>query len=180
MLDLKKLPVGDDPQKMLKVILGLAAVFLVLWVFVLAQSNKYDTIPSAKSGLVNTDSLNLTVVPQVKKTSTAHNSSLFLRSLPVLIILTIIIAGLWFWQKKGTTRDTDIFTIIGRQQIGVGQQIIVMFINEEYWVLAVSGKEITLLQKYDKDDWKGPQANKPNHSNRFLNIFSETQKKYAS
>jgi flagellar biogenesis protein FliO len=180
MLDLKKLPVGDDPQKMLKVILGLAAVFLVLWVFVLAQSNHYDTVPAGKSGLVNTDSLHLTVVPQVKKASTDQNSSLFLRSLPVLIILTCIIAGLWFWQKKSTTRDTDIFTIVGRQQIGVGQQIIVILINEEYWVLAVSGKEITLLQKYDKDGWKGPQANKPNQNKRFLNIFSDTQKKYAS
>jgi len=180
MFDLKNLPVGDDPKKILKMILGLAAIFLVLWVFVLAQSNQYDTSSSGTNGIVNTDSLNLSLTPQMRQTSAKQGGSVFLHTLPVLLFLTVVIFLLWYWQKKGgADKKSDLFEVVGRQQLGVGQQIVVMFINEEYWVLAISGKEISLLEKYAKEDWKGPEVGSRLSSNKFMKIFSEKQQKYA-
>lgn len=181
MFDLKKLPVGDDPKKILKVILGLAATFLVLWVLVLTQSNSSGAVSSGNNTLINSDSLSLSVSPQAKRASTSQSGgSIFLKALPVLLILAIIIVFVWYSQKKGPKKSPDLFKIIGRQQLGVGQQIVVMYINEEYWVLAVSGKEISLLDKFSKDEWKGPEKEEKVQYNQFLRIFSEKQQKYAN
>ncbi len=182
MIDLKNISLGSDPKKTLKVMLSLAATFLVLWVFVLAQNNN-DGGPAAGTphGLVKVDSLHISLSPAAATIPQKESSSFFSRSLPIVVILAVVMAGLWYWQKKNPVKEDGLFTIVGKQQLGVGQQITVIFINEEYWVLSTSGKDISLMHRYSKEEWNGKSllANK-DESNRFLKIFTEKQQDYAS
>lgn len=181
MIDLKNISLGSDPKKTLKVMLSLAATFLVLWVFVLAQSNDSGPAAGSAQGLVKVDSLHLSLSPTTAVVPQHESGGFYSRTIPIVIILGIVMAGLWYWQKKNPKKEEDVFTVVGKQQLGVGQQITVIFINEEYWVLSTSGKDVSLMHRYSREEWNGksPIAEK-DESSRFFNIFTEKQRDYAN
>ncbi len=181
MIDLKNISLGSDPKKTLKIMLSLAATFLVLWVFVLAQNNNDRPSAGTVHGLVQVDSLHISLSPAAAAVPQKESGSFYSRTIPVVIILGVVMAGLWFWQKKNPVKEDSLFTIVAKQQLGVGQQITVILINEEYWVLSTSGKEISLMHRYSREEWNGksPMA-KNDESSRFLKIFTEKKQDYAN
>lgn len=182
MIDLKKIASGSDPKKTLKVMLSLAATFLVLWVFVLAQNGGVNSSDAASQGLVQVDSLNISLKPKTTMIPKQNAGNLVAHTFPVLLILGVVVAGLWFWQKKSPDKkENDLFTVVDRQQLGVGQQIIVILINNEYWVLGSAGKDISLMHRYSREEWQsGEPVKQKAETSRFLKIFTENQKKIVN
>ena len=68
--------------------------------------------------------------------------------------------GVWIARKGGPLEPETgpaTFTDLGKTQgIAPGQNLQIVEVNNEIWVLGVTGSSINLLHRYDRDEWDGP------------------------
>lgn len=81
----------------------------------------------------------------------------------VLVILVGFLAvsgGLWWWARKDNG-DTDPMSYVGittiaTRELAAGQQLMIMEVNGEIWILGVGPQGSNLLHRYEKGDWNMP------------------------
>lgn len=166
-MDFKKYLSGSsaDPKQILKFVLGFAAVMLVLWLVMVSQMD-FDSTGSASTPeeQMRADSLRSAItqtdgVPRSQPDATDKESpSVFFNALTTFLVLITILGLVWVWSRtKGSPaeRSADLFKEIGGQNLGLGSQLKVIEINNEVWVMGVSDSAISLLHRYNKEDWEG-------------------------
>lgn len=187
-MDFKKYMAGStaDPKKILKFVLGFAAVMLVLWLVMVSQMDFNGTgsastpeeqmrADSLRSAITQTDG-----VPQSQNASSKEESpDIFFNALTTFLILITILGLVWIWSRsKGATpvRTAEMFKEIGVQNLGQGTQLKVIEINNEIWVMSIGEGSVSLLHRYDKDEWAGNfEPAEPIESN-FYKMFKGEKK----
>jgi len=150
--NLQQMPASNS-KKILKFSVSLGITLLVIWIFVLAQTgnDQYALKPQEQARM---DSLHAAVTQNAGSLQREESVSLFSHALPVFFVLIIILGGIWFWGRKNAgRRGPTLFKVLGSQPLGNGQELKVIQINHEIWVIGITGQEITLLRSYAADDW---------------------------
>jgi flagellar biogenesis protein FliO len=173
----------SDPKKVLGFVIGLATVFFVMWAYVLLTSNlkkeapetvqinklelperveEYE--PAMAAGLSGTDSTamqtesNAGQLPSFRSRKAESGDNLP-DLMPVMLLFLAVVSGFWVMRKGRKKLNTsDFMDVLGTQQLAVNQQLSLVHINSEYWVLAHSNGGINLLQRYSETEWKGKKA----------------------
>lgn len=174
MIDWKafKSQANGNPRKILRFAIGLAACFFVMWAFVLAKT---DLSPTSSSDILSmkpeiSDSLSeastyepsqqirdLKGIESDQKNSTSM--------LPVVFLFGLVIVGLWFFSKKKKGLHSQEFMhVMGTQQVGANQQLSLVHINNEYWVLGITNGQVSLLHRYGEHEWNGNHQFGPTES----------------
>ena len=182
-MDFKKYLSGSsaDPKQILKFVLGFAAVMLVLWLVMVSQMD-FDSTGSASTPeeQMRADSLRSAIsqtdgVPRSQSDASEEESpNIFFNALTTFLVLITILGLVWVWSRsKGrpAERSASLFKEIDGQNLGLGSQLKVIEINNEVWVMGVSDGSVSLLHRYDKDDWAGKiEPSEPVESN-FYKMF---------
>ncbi|MGD8428703.1 MAG: flagellar biosynthetic protein FliO [Balneolaceae bacterium] len=190
-----KTQMQSRPKKVLGFVLGIAVCFLLIWMLVVLQAGTSGrTVVVDQSGRLDSlrVSLNKSAGDSLSKSSNLSNlavapreksSAPFSNALPVFLILLAAIGGLWYWIKRGNassdSKTDGVFLPVGTQEVVAGQQISVIKMNDEFWVLGTCSSGMALLHRYSEEDWNGPeasQAGKKKHGGRlFATILKAKQ-----
>ncbi len=189
----------SDPKKVLSFVIGLATVFFVMWAYVLITSNLKKEVPETVN--VNKAELPEAVVsasdssrseaevqlPAFQRRTKESGNSLP-NVMPVLFLFLVVVTGFWL-MKKGRKRmkgASEFMDVLGTQQLALNQQVSLVRINSEYWVLGHSNGNISLLQRYNEEEWQG----KPSQSDRekgqssldasFLSLLKRENQQYET
>ncbi len=172
-----------DPGKLVKYALAVGAGLLVLWIFVLAQSETRSTSIAIEEQ-ARIDSLRVAIGRDVVSIPEQRSQRMFGSALTTFFIMIGAIGIMWWYFRSNKTissktPDSDLFKMIGRQSLPNGQEIQVIEINNEYWVMAATAHQVSLLHRYKKEEWdlivKENQANE--ESSSFSGLLSHFQKK---
>ncbi len=181
MIDVRQYMASGKPRNILGFVISLAVVMLVLWLFVVSrmdyQSNDAPDPNTTAASQERIDSVRV----MMGRTDTVvveedRSSNIFFNALTTFVVLLILLGGVWLWSRKklgsSTTKGTY-FRDIGEHAIGPGQQLKVIEINNEIWVLGVGADSVTLLHRYPKDQWKEEIPAGHDHESRsFYDMFS--------
>lgn len=187
----------QNPKKILQFLIGLSMCLLLIWVVVILQlerptSENYSVeesgrLDSLKLFLNKSNDLALKEPKKSDSSLTATNSNGVI--FPGLLLLLVSITSIWWWiQKKtpsekwGPTSKNELFKIVARQDLEVGQKLILLEMNEQYWLLAVSANQTNLLHRCNKHEWKESyfDVEKAINSNykTFMDVLKEQGQKY--
>lgn len=110
-----------------------------------------------------------------KSVSNSTNGVLF----PGLLIMLVAVTGLWWWIKKktkdgsgswGTASNSSLFNVVSSQELELGQKLMLLEMNDEFWLLAVSANQTNLLNRCKKEEWNGMV---PLHANKGVDLPSQ-------
>lgn len=162
------------PGRMLGFVLSIATCFLLLWALVALQTpsaagpvqvtenNRLDSLrlslsqpPVDTAGYAGKNTADYEAGVQASSAERRPAGNAWL----TFVILGAAVGGLWIWIKKrgpdeAETARRPVLEQIGMQEVGHGQKLSVVKINGEYWVLGVGPSTISLLHRYDSDEWK--------------------------
>lgn len=182
--DTFKAQLQTNPGKLLKSVLMLAGCFLAIWILVILQSNPstQNNIRVQESGRL--DSLQISTFADAEEPTQSSPASGSGRAfdmsamLPLILFFLICVAGVWFWMRSKNNASLSnppsrLFNTVGSQQLPGGQQLVVIKLNSEYWVMTTGGTEgMKLLHRYHADEWQGPTSQPPKKD--WMNTFKET------
>lgn len=174
------LPVGD-PKKIVKYALAIGAGLLVLWIFVLAQTDSRDRSFSVEEQQ-RIDSLRVALGRDIQPIQESERTRMLPNAITTILILGGTILVFWFYfQKKSppSSPSNPVFNVLSRQSLPGGQEIQVIEINDEYWVLGITHQQVNLLHRYKKEEWdlivKDEMTD--NDTKSFASLLSNFQKK---
>lgn len=174
---MKLLARGGGNKKFIGTVISLAFTLLVVWIFVIATMNNDSTTSLSASDQTRLDSLR-TVLGQTGAAAHTNSSpNLLYNALPAFLFLLLLLGGLWWWNRRKAKPGEQLFSIIGEQQLAPGQTIKIIAFQDEYWVIGITGNNMTLLSKMNKEEWSPPDSQTTNMpAGSFSNIFSGIQK----
>ncbi len=163
----------NNPKKALKSVILLAGCLLLIWILVILQTgspahqNTVKVNDSGKLSGLNLSSHNASDSLGVKESSKSTqpilqdgpDSGLYIL-LPTALIFILVVGGIWLWIRSKNSSASgkisgEVFTTIASQKIPGGQQLLVIKLNGEYWVIATGGTQgVTLLHRYSSEEWK--------------------------
>jgi flagellar biogenesis protein FliO len=146
------------PSKILKIVLGLALVLLLMWLFTLSHID-YNQGPDAQEYITSQAQSDSVAVlgsssKEAKEISSYEESSgVFTNGLITFLVLLVVLIMIWFWVDRkesggGSQRE------LASQVLGEGARLKIIRINEEVWVLGVTSSSVNLLHRYPENDWK--------------------------
>lgn len=164
-----------DPQKILKIVLGFAAIMLVLWLMIISSMDfKGKADPADPVAQERTDSLRIALNKEdLNKPSTEQRSSnIFFNAFTTFFVLITILGLVWLWSRKkpAISRKGDIKEI-GGHMLGQGAQLKIVEINEEIWVMGVTTNNVTLLHRYPRNEWTGTIEDPESDDSSFYQMF---------
>lgn len=183
-----------SPKKMLGYVLSLSVCFLLIWLLV---AIRFDTPAETETGdqTGRLDSLRISLnagqsdtvgsaaeVPAQPEITRQNSGSRLGDMLPVFLILMTAILMLWVWKKKdaaGTQKASfhnDLFQIVGRQEVSSGQELLVVKMNNEFWVLGSGMNGLQLLHRYAPENWDGPVPQNKGEGKKSETFFSSILK----
>ncbi|MEX0680381.1 MAG: flagellar biosynthetic protein FliO [Balneolales bacterium] len=175
-MDFRNYIPAENPRKIIGMVVSFAVILLVLWLFMVSRMNYQSTSPSTASDPASQERRD-SVREMMGKIDTEHpveqrSSRIFLNAFTTFVVLIVILAGVWilFRKKSYFGQSNKSFRELGQHVIGPNQQIKVLEINSEIWVLGIGTNSITLLHRYPKDQWKEPVKNPSGQ--RFYDTFS--------
>lgn len=179
---MKLLNPGGNNKKFIGTVVSLAFTLLVVWIFVMAtMNNNTSTSSLSPADQMRLDSLRTALGRTgAAAAHTSASPNLFYNALPAFLFLLLLLGGVWLWnRRKEKPSDQQLFSVVGEQQLAPGQTIKIIAFQNEYWVIGVTGNNMTLLSRIDKEEWSppGPASNDfkpPSYS--FSSIFSGIQK----
>lgn len=148
-----------SPGKILKIVLGLAAVLLLMWVFTLSHIDYNERTGKDYingSGIKDTVAIskNSPATEGIKKGSGRNSSGMFTNGLITFFVLLVILIMVWLWiDRKGPNTTAGRGREIMSLSVGEGARLKIMRINNEVWVLGVSGSSVNLLHRYSREEW---------------------------
>ncbi len=168
---------GGNNKKFIGTVISLAFTLLVVWIFVMATMNNDTTTSLNAADQLRMDSLRMVLGRTSVAAQSSSSPNLFYNALPAFLFLVLLLGALWVWNRRKAKPGDQLFNVVGEQQIAPGQTIKIISFQEEYWVIGVTGSNMTLLSKLKKDEWlpPGPQNGSP-PSSSFSRIFSGIQK----
>jgi len=181
MMDLKEYIPAGDPKKILGIVVSISVVLLVIWLFAVSRMEYRSAQPSDDAAGQRVES-----VQRIMNESNGNqrpvdrdSSRIFMNALTTFTVMVILLAAVWLWSRKrpAQARSGRYFREIGQHGIAPGQQLKILEINEEVWVLAVGSAGTTLLHRYPAGEWKGPLETPESSSkteSTFYKIFSGT------
>ena len=147
------------PSKILKIVLGLALVLLLMWVFTLSQID-YNQGPDAQDYInskAKADSSQI-VAPQKNHTeeirSQESSPSLFTNGLTTFLVLLGLLIIVWFWiGRKQSSGPKVKQREMENHVLGEGAKLKIIQINQEVWVIGVTASSVDLLYRYPQEEW---------------------------
>lgn len=175
-MDFRPFMTGAPQQKLLGIVLSVAIVMLLLWLFTVSRI-EFTSIQSAEPPSQERRESVREMMGTAKNENVAEqrSSRLFMNAFTTFVVMMALFAGVWIWSRNRSrfAPQHSAFKELGDQMIGPNQQIKVIEINEEVWVLGLASGSIVLLHRYAKEDWKGTeQASKADPKRRFMDILS--------
>ena len=171
------------PSKILKIVLGLAVVLLLMWLFTLSHID-YNQGPDAEDYIkANADSTEQVISSQNSRKETEgapknlqsyqQSSGVFTNGLITFLVLLVVLIVVWFWiDRKQSGRSTSRGRELDSQVLGEGAKLKIIQINEEVWVVGVTSNSVNLLHRYPKEDWKERnQKQEPENKDLFRKLF---------
>lgn len=150
---------SKKPQSILKIVLSLAVIMLVLWMFLVSRmevSEKSKTIlqtteqpENVKNALLQKE----VASPQVQEEESVN---MFRKALPAFLTMMVILGGIWLWSVKKSKVSATASQIneIESYVLGQGSQLKVVEINNEVWVLGMHQNSLNLLHRVPKSEWE--------------------------
>ncbi len=169
---------GSNNKKFVGTVISLAFTLLVVWIFVMATMNNNSTSSLSPGDQMRMDSLRTVLGRSGAAAHSSANPNLFYNALPAFLFLLLLLGGVWLWnRRREKPGDQQLFLVVGEQQLAPGQTIKIIAFQNEYWVIGITGSNMTLLSRLNKDEWSPPDPKDLNSfSNSFSNIFSGIQK----
>lgn len=152
-----------SPKKILKIVIGISVVLLLMWLLTISQMDYgnnvahkgqrsvFKTEAKVDSAAIQADSSQ--VSPSPVKISD-ESPSLFSDGLVTFFVLLVILGGIWIWvdRKAPQTKNAD-RRQIANVPLDEGAKLKIIRINEEVWILGVTGSSVNLLHRYAESDW---------------------------
>ncbi len=150
------------PSKILKIVLGLAVILLLMWLFTLSHVD-YNQKPDAEKYIKSQAKADSTEViatngqeDQAKEIQSYEQSSgVFTNGLITFLVLLVVLIMVWFWidrKQSGHTKSGN--RELDAQILGEGAKLKIIQINEEVWVVGVTSSSVNLLHRYTQEEWK--------------------------
>lgn len=173
------------PSKILKIVLGLAVVLLLMWLFTLSHID-YNQGPDAEDYIkteANADSTEQVFSPKENKgiaenktediRSYEQSSGVFTNGLITFLVLLVVLIMVWFWiDRKQSGRSTSRGRELDSQVLGEGAKLKIIQINKEIWVVGVTSSSVNLLHRYSQEEWKEKnQEQDPENKDVFRKLF---------
>lgn len=166
------------PKKVLKIVLGLAVVLLLMWLFTLSHID-YNGDPDAEKVTITTeepaDSSAAVSGEDAQKLRSYSKSSggMFSSGLLTFMVLLAILIGIWFWlDRKNPNQSGTVRRAVGSENLGEGAKLKIVQINNEIWILGVTSASVNLLHRYPKNEWQetAPDNDQPGND-MFAKLF---------
>lgn len=152
------------PSKILKIVLGLAVILLLMWLFTLSHID-YNQGPDAEEYIkrgAQTDSTEQVLSSQRNNASEVdqdrsyeQSSGMFTNGLITFLVLLVVLIIVWFWvDRKQSTRSKNKSRHLDSEVLGEGAKLKIIEINEEVWVVGVTSNSVNLLHRYTQEEWK--------------------------
>lgn len=102
--------------------------------------------------------------------------------LPTLLVMIALIGGLWYWIRrktgKGSTGKPDgeeFFKVRATREIFPGQNIALVEINEEYWIVGGGEQGLQVLHRFRPGEWDDspPAGEESGESEDWKSYFSK-------
>lgn len=154
---------SGDPKKILKIVIGLAVLMLLIWIFMVSRmefsgsssEQVADTTQQQRTenlrNSLRTPAENLEQVEETRERS----SSVFFNAFTTFVVLIALLALVWFWIKsRSPASDERGLREVGVHLLGPGAQLRIVEINGEIWVLGVATGGVNLLHRCPKEEWR--------------------------
>ena len=146
-----------DPQKILKIVVGISAVLLLMWLFMISRM-EYTTDRQRTKAVVSERVDSLQTLLKQKKTDPAlakkESSGMFMNAVTTFLVLLAVLGLVWFWTSRKNGSDAKRKgREIDSQPLGEGAQMKIVEVNGEVWVLGVTSSSVNLLHRYPESEW---------------------------
>lgn len=172
-----------DPQWWLRTVLGVAAILLLLWLMIVSRmefgtGDPDQVSPRIESVRGTTDVHAIDPVPDGE----AHNDHAssrrgpFLPAVTTFIVLATLLAGVWYLlvYKAGQKPRAGVDRTKETVSLGSGNELKIMDINGEVWVVGVSLQgPVQLLHRYSQEEWVEAETN--NRSVEFRTFWNQVR-----
>ncbi len=172
-----------SPQKVLKIVISISVVLLVMWLFMVSRMEyTSSSSPSDPSVTERADSIRTVLNREVRQApqTEARSTNIFMNAFTTFMVLIALLAGVWIWSRTrskstGSVSQNGSFIEHGQQALGLGAQIKIIEINNEIWVIGLTGSSVNLLHRYSRTEWNEQQPEVHEEENSFYNIFKGRQ-----
>ena len=173
-----------SPNKILKIVIGISVVLLLMWLLTISQMDYgNDVAPKDRRSVFKTAAKADSVATQSDSTEMSpvkaddESPGLFSDGLVTFFVLLVILGGIWVWvDRKAPQAKSGDRRQIANVPLDEGAKLKIIRINEEIWVLGVTGNSVNLLHRYSKSEWneelKDPEENKELFKKLFKNQMS--------
>lgn len=169
-----------SPSKILKIVLGLAVVLLLMWLFTLSHID-YNQGPDAEEYIkAKADSTEEIVTPKQSEAddirSYEQSSGVFTNGLITFLVLLVVLIMVWFWvDRKQSGRLKSRGRELDSQVLGEGAKLKIIRINEEVWVVGVTSSSVNLLHRFPKEEWKEKNKEKDSENKDLFKKLFKSQ-----
>ncbi|MCC5926850.1 MAG: flagellar biosynthetic protein FliO [Bacteroidetes bacterium] len=161
-MDLRSTFPNKPPKKVLSLVIGISGVMLLLWLLFIIRMGSTPAPTALPENEIDRERLesvrSLRGEMEALPEHDERGSNIISNGVTTFFVLVVLIGGAWLWlARKGgplhTSSQTSRFAEKDRHMLGPGQYIQVMEINNEIWVMGITNANISLLHRYDKDEW---------------------------
>ncbi|REL38670.1 hypothetical protein DYD21_01600 [Rhodohalobacter sp. SW132] len=174
---------STDPKQILKIVLIFAAVLLVLWLIMVSRMDfRGDMEGPGQAVHTQSDSLRPAITQNEGRPQRTESErpSIFFNAFTTFVILIGMLALVWFWSRtngSGKSTKQSGFNEIGGHPLGQGAQLKIVEINNEIWVMGITGSSVNLLHRYSRDEWtEKVEQEEPREESTFYKLFKGEKK----
>lgn len=168
-----------NPKYILKIVLTLSMLLLVIWLFMVSRMELSGPENSASpASIERADSIRTAINgnrPDREIVRSENEPNIFMNAVTTFVVMISILVVVWFLIQKKASKSSDqlpLFREMGEQPIGSGSQLKVVEVNGEIWVLGLTSGSVTLLHRYQSDEWKERKNESPEkETGNFLDYF---------
>jgi len=173
----QNLPV--EPKNLMRFSLLLAVVLMGLWFVITLSSNpakdRQEIVDTSRLEFIERQSD--TGSPEDSRTSSDRGYGTKGILGAFLLMLVLVGAGFWVYNRNqfaGVAAKSSA-DIIENIALGTNHQLTILSINNEIWVLGVTGGQITLLHRYQLSEWVGtkPDISKKMATEQSSSVFAD-------
>ncbi|MEX2600504.1 MAG: flagellar biosynthetic protein FliO [Balneolaceae bacterium] len=172
---------SGDPKKILKIVIGLAVLMLLVWIFMVSRmefsgsssEQIIDTTQQQRTENLRNSLRTPAEALEQAEESEERSSSVFFNAFTTFLVLIAILALVWFWiRSKSPAVDERGLREIGMHSLGPGTQLRIVELNGEIWVLGVATGGVNLLHRCPKEEWRDElPAEKARDESSFHSLF---------
>lgn len=170
---------SDNPNKVLKSVIGISLILLLIWLIMISRMDFNQSSEHADPAKQEqADSIRALVdrggeEPDAQRSS---SSGIFMNALTTFLIMATILVLVWLWVRKQTDNpQKKTFTEIADHVLDADKKLKVLEINNEVWILAVSADSVTLLHKYPEGEWNELPGVSESSQSTFYKMFRGQQ-----